>query len=65
MKILAKCKNCGKDGADYIHFKGGHICDKCVGDYFTCPDCGVVFDRDDFEHADAGNGFCFKCAVNH
>lgn len=59
-----KCKRCGKHGS-YFHFDGGWVCDECVGYYFTCPDCGRVFDPDDQEHGDAGNGFCAECAPNH
>lgn len=59
-----KCKNCGEHGS-CAHFDGGWVCEKCLGFYFTCPDCGRVFDIDDREHGDAGNGFCVECAPNH
>ncbi len=62
---MAKCICCGKSGAEYQHYKGGYVCDDCVGRYFTCPDCGRVFDADDYENGDAGNGFCAECASNH
>lgn len=62
---MAKCIRCGKDGADHEHFNGGYVCDSCIGYYFTCPDCGRLFDNDDYEHADAGNGFCYQCAPEH
>ena len=59
-----KCKCCGGHGS-YVHFDGGWVCDECVGNYFTCPHCGRVFDRNDLEHGDAGNGFCMECASDH
>lgn len=62
---MAKCICCGGSGADHEHFNGGYVCDKCVGEYFTCPDCGMLFDNDDRENGDAGNGFCVKCAPDH
>lgn len=62
---MDKCIECGKNNADIFHYNGGMVCDNCVGNYFTCPDCGKVFDLDDYEHGDAGNGFCSDCAPNH
>lgn len=62
--IGGKCKSCGKHG-EYIHYNGGWICDDCVGRYFTCPDCGRVFDAEDRVNGDAGNGFCRECAPEH
>lgn len=62
---MAKCIRCGKSGAEYEHYNGGYVCEDCVGSFFTCPDCGRVFDADDFENGDAGNGFCSDCAPNH
>ena len=62
---MAKCISCGKSGADYRHFNGGYVCEDCIGEYFTCPDCGLLYDQDDYEHGDAGNGFCVKCARDH
>lgn len=62
---MKKCKNCGSKDAKYIHQDGGYVCDKCVGNYFTCPDCGTLFDMDDHENGDQGNGFCKKCASKH
>lgn len=59
-----KCRNCGKHGT-CVHFDGGWVCDSCIGYYFTCPDCGRLFDTSDREHGDAGNGFCVECALNH
>ena len=64
-KSMAKCICCEMSGAQYEHFDGGYVCDNCVGSYFTCPDCGRVFDRDDYVHGDAGNGFCAECAADH
>lgn len=62
---MAKCISCGKSGAMYEHNNGGYVCEDCVGQYFTCPDCGKVFDRDDYQYGDAGNGFCAECAPEH
>lgn len=62
-RIGGKCKSCG-ESATYAHFDGGWICDDCVGSYFTCPQCGRVFDRDDYQNADAGNGFCAECNID-
>lgn len=62
---MAKCIKCGKSGAEYEHKTGGYVCDDCLGSHFTCPDCGRVFDSDDYESGDAGNGFCADCAPNH
>lgn len=62
---MAQCICCGKSGAEYIHFGGGYVCESCVGEYFTCPDCGRVFDADDMTNGDAGNGFCADCASEH
>ncbi len=62
---MEKCINCGENGAMYEHNNGGYVCENCVGAYFTCPDCGKVFDLDDYQHGDAGNGFCAECAPEH
>lgn len=62
---MAKCKDCGKPNAEYFHYDGDRLCSNCIGHYFTCPECGTLFDEDDFEHGDAGNGFCKDCAPNH
>ena len=51
---MARCINCGNTGAEYQHYDGGYVCESCVGSYFTCPDCGRVFDQDDYENGDAG-----------
>lgn len=64
-KQMAKCIKCGKSGASYQHFNGGYVCEDCIGQYFVCPDCGMAFDVDDYEHGDAGNGFCAECASKH
>ena len=63
---MKTCKCCGEKKANvYEHYDGGYVCQECVGGYFTCPDCGLVFNQDDYENGDAGNGFCAKCAPNH
>ncbi len=62
---MAKCINCGKGKGEYPHYSGGFVCNDCLSSYFTCPDCGRLFDRDDFVNGDAGNGFCKDCAPNH
>lgn len=56
------CKNCGEPGHHFHqHYDGGYVCDKCVGFYFTCPSCGKLYDKYDFEHGDAGGGKCVSC----
>ena len=62
---MDKCISCQKNEGVYKHFHGGHVCEKCVGDFFSCPDCGNIFDMDDFDNGDAGNGFCAKDTYNH
>lgn len=62
--MAGKCKKCGKP-ADHIHHDGGWVCDDCVGFFFTCSDCGELFDWDDRINGDAGNGFCRVCAPDH
>jgi len=58
-----KCISCGREGK-YLHNNGGWVCEKCLGAYFTCPDCQLLFDQDDRVNGDV-NGFCAKCAPNH
>lgn len=60
-----KCISCGKPNAGYEHSSGGFVCDDCVGGYFSCPDCGILYNNDDYENGDQGNGFCANCASEH
>lgn len=60
---MSKCKDCGKGKGTYPHYDGGMVCDNCAGSYFTCPECGRVFNQDDYEHGDAGTGFCRECSI--
>ena len=60
-----KCKNCNAPKAEFEHKDGGFVCEKCVGEYFTCPDCGKVFNKDDFVNGDQETGFCTECSPNH
>lgn len=62
--IMSKCIRCGKNEGIYPHYNGGKVCEQCLGFYFQCPDCTVVYDRDDPEHYDAG-GFCPKHIADH
>lgn len=62
---MSKCINCGASDADYQHTDKGYVCANCIGDYFTCPDCGTLYDNNDFKNGDQGNGFCKNCAANH
>lgn len=57
---MAKCKMCGENTGEYEHFDGGKVCEKCLGAYFTCPKCGILYDNDDFANGDQ-SGFCKKC----
>jgi len=40
-----RCIDCGNP--NFIHFTkdGGYVCDRCSGNYDTCPDCGYLFDK--------------------
>lgn len=62
---MSKCIKCREKEELYPHYNGGYVCDDCVGTCFTCPDCGTLYDWEDREHGDAGNGFCIKCAPEH
>lgn len=62
---MAKCIRCGKSGASYEHVDGGYVCDDCIGYFFTCPDCGTIFDKDDVERGDQSSGFCRECTPEH
>ena len=53
---------CEKREGEYQHSSGGYVCNQCIGHYFTCPDCGILFDQ---EAGDAGNGFCKDCDSEH
>lgn len=59
---MSKCICCEKREGEYQHSSGGYVCNQCIGDYFTCPDCGLLFDQ---ETGDAGNGFCKDCDSEH
>ena len=61
---MAKCIHCGERKGVYAHYNGGKVCELCLGFYFQCPDCIVIYDRDDPEHYDV-NGFCPEHAPNH
>lgn len=54
---MEKCISCGKSGAEHLHFNGGYVCNSCVGKYFTCPNCGRLFDNDDYKHGDTEMDF--------
>lgn len=61
---MAKCIRCKENEGVYHHYRGGKVCNDCLNEYFICPDCNVVYDRDDPEHSDI-DGFCPKHAPNH
>ena len=61
---MAKCIRCGNNKGVHPHYNGGMVCEECLGNYFQCPDCEVIYDRDDPEHYDMG-GFCPKHATDH
>lgn len=60
---MANCVKCGKAGAYHFLFAGGCVCNACMGGYFTCPVCGRLFEQDDYENGDAGNGKCRECSA--
>lgn len=60
---MSKCIICNNNLGEFI-FENGKICSKCIGNFFTCPKCGTIYAKDDFENGDAGNGFCVKCSQN-
>lgn len=62
---MDKCKKCRESNAPYFHNDGDNVCNNCVGGYFNCPDCGIVFDQDDFKNGDQGTGFCKACSSEH
>lgn len=65
---MEKCISCGKindQEAMCQHYDGGFVCTGCIGTYFTCPDCGKLFDQNDRVNGDQGNGFCIDCAADH
>lgn len=62
---MKKCISCGSKEAKYEHFSGGFVCEHCMGDYFTCPKCGRLFDLEDRENGDAGSGFCTECTQEY
>lgn len=62
---MAKCISCDKERGVYFHNDGGMVCNDCVGLYFTCPDCGNLFDQNDKVYGDQGSGFCKECTPDH
>lgn len=59
---MNRCKDCGAPGANFEIHGGEYVCKDCASHYFTCPTCGKLFYRDDYEHGDSGSGHCSKCA---
>lgn len=62
---MSRCISCGKENAVYIHNNGDAVCEDCLGYYFTCPDCGILFEQEDMVNGDQGNGFCKECSNSH
>ncbi len=60
---MAKCRDCGKPNAMYMHDDGSRVCENCLGQYFTCPRCGNLYDQEDRENGDSGDGFCVACSM--
>lgn len=62
-----KCISCKDREGIFEHYDKGpnSVCKNCVGSYFTCPDCGRLFEQDDRVNGDQGNGFCIDCAMDH
>ncbi len=62
---MSKCILCKKNEGIYFHNDGGKVCGDCMGKYFTCPECGFLFNIDDYENGDAGNGYCKECSEKY
>lgn len=62
---MAKCISCGKNTGKYFHYDGGKVCDACLGKYFTCSQCGFLFNQDDYVNLDNGGSFCKNCAKKY
>lgn len=62
---MSKCILCKKNDGVYFHHDGGMVCEKCEGAFFTCPECGVLFNNDDYENGDHGNGYCKECTEKY
>lgn len=62
---MKQCVVCKEKTAKYPLVDGGWVCDKCLGHFFTCPKCGRIFRKDDYEKGDAFNtGYCKNCSQN-
>lgn len=48
---MKQCVVCKSKDAKYPLVDGGRVCDKCLGQFFTCPKCGRIFRKDDYEKA--------------
>lgn len=62
---MLKCDICGKEKAVYKVFgTNKNICSNCTGNFFVCTGCGTIYEQDDFENGDNGNGFCKRNCDN-
>jgi hypothetical protein len=60
---MRKCDVCGKNKAVYeVYGTNKKICNSCTGNFFICPECGTIYEQDDYENGDT-DGVCRrKCA---
>ena len=58
---MYKCISCANKIEIFRHFSGGYVCEKCLGGYFTCTQCGTMYDMDDRVNGDSRDGNCVKC----
>ncbi|MBM7650387.1 hypothetical protein JOC78_003377 [Bacillus ectoiniformans] len=54
------CVLCDQRPGEYNYHTGGLVCESCMSSNDTCPDCGVVFERETMHGA-----YCRECEANH
>ena len=58
---MGKCRDCGEAKASYLHVDGSDICSKCMQTYYSCTECGKLFDKKYFN----GEFLCGDCSDNN